>query len=101
MAANNPFADLLSSCDNTPDSAVNENHASIVNNPFLSAIYEVKDSDDNDSCPTAAAVVHDDPWSNHTSTSTVLQLLCKLYYAITRIRCAVLIMPLCCLWHCV
>jgi hypothetical protein len=75
LAANNPFADLLSSSDATPDSVASEDLACDVggsvaaNNPFLSSL--PKDQDDMDfqnPDTVAAAVTQDDPWSSHNSS---------------------------------
>ena len=69
MASNNPFADLLSSSDATPDSVASDDLIGDVsghNNPFLSALKESNDvvDDDENVAAAAAAVTYDDPWSS-------------------------------------
>lgn len=71
LASNNPFADLLSSSDATPDSVASEDvtcdasGSVVTNNPFISAVPKDQDDMDLEGPGTAAAVTQDDPWSSH------------------------------------
>ena len=69
LASNNPFADLLSASDATPDSVASDDvlaeassHA-MANNPFLSAL--AAEECDTDEDVTAVPLKQDDPWSTH------------------------------------
>ena len=69
LAANNPFADLLSSSDATPDSVAGEDFVvreASANNPFEMIRSNGKAKD----VPVAAVVKNNDPWSSPSSSGS-------------------------------
>lgn len=81
LASNNPFADLLSSSDATPDSAASDDIArdisgpAVANNPFLAAVPNEQDDIDFEDVGNAAVAVDNDPWSSHNTTGIFLWIL--------------------------